>query len=134
VQVNRPSPQEQHTRAVEQRDTWQHIRAGNWQSDHRDWRHRGGYNGYVVPTSRFSLYFGPSHYFRIYSWPVVIYGGYPRFQYEGYWVSILDPWPEYWDPYWYENDDCYIEYYYGGYYLVDRRYSGVRLAVSISLG
>ncbi len=109
------------------------VRAGNWQSDHRDWQRRGGYNGYRIPDNRFGIYFGSSHYFRIYSMPVLIYGGYPRFQSNGYWFSIVDPWPEYWDSNWYEDDDIYIEYYNGGYYMQNRRYPGTRLAVSISL-
>ena len=26
--------------------------------------------------------------------PMVYVGGYPRFQYDGYWVTFVDPWPE----------------------------------------
>ena len=60
-------------------------------------------------------------------------GGDPRFQYGGYWFSVLDPIPEYWASNWYENDDVYVDYYDNGYYLYDRRYPGrPGLAISIS--
>jgi hypothetical protein len=65
---------------------------------------------------------------------VVVVGGYPRFQYGGLWFSVIDPWPEYWPGDWYDNDDVYIEYYGGGYYLYNRsRYPQDRIAVSVSV-
>jgi hypothetical protein len=64
---------------------------------------------------------------------VVVVGGYPRFRYGGFWFSIVDPWPEYWSPDWYDNDDVYIEYAGDGYYMYDRRYPGVGIAISVSL-
>ena len=62
----------------------------------------------------------------------MLFGGYPRFQYNGYWFSLLDPWPEYWSDDWYDNDDVYIDYYNDGYYLFNRRHPGVGIAVSVS--
>jgi hypothetical protein len=61
-----------------------------------------------------------------------IYMGYPRFSYGGSSFMILDPWPEYWAEDWYLRDDFYIEFN-GGYYLYDRRYPGVGLAVAVAL-
>jgi hypothetical protein len=63
----------------------------------------------------------------------VIVGGYPRFQYDGLWFSLVDPWPEYWSDDWYENDDVYIAYSGDGYYLYDTRYPQDRIAVTLSL-
>ena len=61
-------------------------------------------------------------------------GGYPRFQYGGYWFNFLDPYPEYWSDNWYETDDLYVDYYDDGYYLFNRRYPGrPGIAISISL-
>jgi hypothetical protein len=51
----------------------------------------------------------------------MIYMGYPRFSYGGYWFMMLDPWPEYWTDNWYDTDDVYISYT-DGYYLCNRRY------------
>ena len=57
---------------------------------------------------------------------------YPRFQYEGYWISLMDPWPEYWGNDWYDNGDVYVAYTDNGYYLYNRRYPNVGIAISIS--
>ncbi len=113
--------------------TWQNHRAGNWQSDHRNWQQRGGYNGYRVPDDRYSVYFGQRHAFRIYGLPFMVYGGYPRFQYNGYWITLLDPWPGNWSNDWYDTDDVYVAYENGGYYLYNNRYPGIGIAVSISM-
>src|SRR5215472_5068196 len=80
-QANRPSQPEQHGQPGEQQAAWEGHRAHDWKSEHRDWNQRGGYNSYRIPEDRYRDYFGPSHAFRIYSYPVVVVGGYPRFQY-----------------------------------------------------
>ena len=68
-QANRPSQQEQHGQPGEQQAAWEGHRAHEWKSEHRDWNQRGGYNGYRIPEDRYRGYFGPSHAFRIYSYP-----------------------------------------------------------------
>jgi hypothetical protein len=112
---------------------WQEHRAQNWQSEHRDWRQRGGYNGYHIPDDRYRGNFGPGHSFRIYSYPMEVYGGYPRFQYGGLWFGFMDPWPEYWSNDWYDNDDVYIAYSDDGYYLYNRRYPDDRISITVYL-
>ncbi len=116
---------------VEQ-SSWQEHRSRNWDSDHRNWQQRGGYHGYRVPDDRYRGYFGPNHGFRIGGLPFLVVGGYPRFQYEGYWISTVDPWPEYWGDNWYDNDDVYVAYVDNGYYMYNRRYPGSGVAISIS--
>jgi len=69
----------------------------------------------------------------MYSYPVVVVGGYPRFQYRGFWFAVLDPWPEYWRDNWYDDDDVYIDYSGDGYYLYNSRFPQDRIAVSVSL-
>ena len=133
-QANRPSQQGQRVQQTQEAGVWQQHRATNWQSQHRTWQQRGGYDGYRIPDDHFRGYFGVGHSFRIYSQPLVIFGGYPSFQYGGFWFSILDPWPEYWAANWYDNDDVYIDYYGDGYYLYNRRYPGDRIAVQVYLG
>jgi hypothetical protein len=115
-----------------QQASWQQHRSQNWDSDHRTWQQRGGYHGYSIPDDRFRGYFGPDHGFRIYGLPFLVVGGYPRFQYEGYWISLVDPWPEYWGNDWYDNDDVYVAYVDNGYYLYNRRYPNVGIAIDIS--
>jgi hypothetical protein len=112
-------------------DTWQQARAQRWSSDHRTWAQRGGYGGYYIPQDRFSLYFGNQHSFRLRTRPVM-YMGYPRFEYSGFSFLLVDPWPEYWSENWYDSDDVYIDYD-DGYYLYNRRYPQVRLAITIAL-
>lgn len=76
---------------------------------------------------------GPSHGFRINTLPFLVVGGYPLFQYQGYWISAVDPWPEYWGNDWYDNDDVYVNYVGNGYYLYNRRYPTTGIAINISL-
>jgi hypothetical protein len=126
-----------HASGVPQRQTQVHTgfgqsRARSWNSDHRSWGQRGGYNGYRIPEDRFRLYFGSGHHFRIYGLPLVFIGGYPRFQYDGYWVTFVDPWPESWPDTWYQNDDVYLDYTDDGYYIYNRSRPGIAIAVTIS--
>ena len=126
---SRRTPEFQHP----QERGWQEHRASNWQSDHRTWQQRGGYDGYRIPDERFHGYFGQDHGFRIGVLPFLVVGGYPRFQYRGYWFSSVDPWPEYWGNDWYDTDDVYVDYVDNGYYLFNRRYPGPGIAISVSM-
>jgi hypothetical protein len=133
-QPNLPSRYGRPVQRAEERNAWQRYRAHNWQSQHRTWQQRGGYRGYRIPDNRYRLFFGPSHFFRIFRFNLYIFGGHPRFWYGGYWISLLDPWPEYWGDDWYQNDDVYIDYSGDGYYMYNRRYPRDRIAVMIELG
>ena len=115
----------------QQREVWQQHRARDWQSEHRDWQQRGGYNGYRIPDDRYRGNFGANHWFRIHRYPMELYGGYPRFQYGGFWFGLMDPWPEYWSDDWYDNDDVYVVYSEDGYYLYNRRYPRDRIAITV---
>ena len=125
--------QQDQQRQQQQQAVWQQRRAQNWQSEHRTWQQRGGYNGYRIPDDRYRVRFGPNHWFRIRSYPMELYGGYPRFQYGGFWFGFMDPWPEYWSDDWYDNDDVYIVYSDGGYYLYNRRYPHDRITITVYL-
>jgi hypothetical protein len=135
AQQQRGTEQPQRTQEQQhvQQTAWQQHSSQHWDSDHRTWQQRGGYHGYRIPDDRFRGYFGPEHGFRIYGLPFLVVGGYPRFQYGGYWVSTVDPWPQYWAADWYDTDDVYVVYVDNGYYLYNRRYPNVGIAISISL-
>jgi hypothetical protein len=78
------------------------------------------------------MYFGRPHPFRIYGLPLQFVGGYPRFQYDGYWVTFVDPWPESWPSDWYQVDNVYLDYADDGYYLYDLDRGGLGIAVDVS--
>jgi hypothetical protein len=111
--------------------SWQQNRAHNWTNQHQNWGQRGGYGGYYIPQNLFVLSFGSSHFFRMVSRPTM-YLGYPRFRYGGFSFLMVDPWPEYWGEDWYATDDVYVDYD-DGYYLYNRRYPGVGLAITVVL-
>src|SRR5271157_3127601 len=123
------SPEQQHA----QQAAWQQHRSQNWDSDHRSWQQRGGYNGYRIPDNRYNGYFGPNYAFVIYNQPYMVVGGFPRFQYGGFWFSLVDPWPNYWANNWYQTDDVYVVYQNDGYYMYNRRHPGVGIAISVSM-
>jgi len=135
-QNNRPQQAQQQRGGPsrgERQAAWQQHRSQNWGSEHRNWEQRGGYNGYRIPDDRFRLAFGSNHGFRISGRPFLVVGGYPRFQYEGYWFSMVDPYPQGWAVDWYDTDDVYVVYSNNGYYMYNRRHPSVGLAISISL-
>ncbi len=53
--------------------------------------------------------------------------GYQRFQYGGYWFGFNEGWPSGWD----YNDDFYVEYIDGVYYMFNLRHPGFRLTLNI---
>lgn len=131
-EARRPA-QMQHEYEDQHKGTWPDRRAHDWQAEHRSWQQRGGYQGYRIPTARYRSAFGPSHSFRMFGFPLVVVGGFPRFQYGGLWFSVMDPWPEYWSDNWYGSDDLYVEFYGGGYYLRNRRHPLDRMALTVSV-
>lgn len=137
VQANGPTNGGVHHSGVPQHQEQVHggfaqSRAGSWKDEHQSWTQRGGYSGFRIPDARFRLYFGRDHFFRIYGLPLYFVGGMPRFQYDGYWVTIVDPWPESWGPNWYQTDDVYLDNTGDGYYLYDRNYPDFPIAVTVS--
>lgn len=126
------TPQQRQEQRVLQRNIWREHRATRWDHEHRTWQQRGGYNGYRIPDAYYRYHYGPHHWFRMYNLPFMLVTGYPRFQYGGYWFLLMDPYPEYWGPYWYQTDDCYIVWIDGGYYLFNRMYPG-RPGIAISV-
>ena len=113
-------------------NSWRQRQARNWPEDHRSWQQRGGYSGYRIPDNRFRGYFGQQHGFRVGRLPFLVVRGYPRFQYGGYWFSVVDPYPANWASNWYDTDDVYVGYLNDGYYLYNRKYPGIGLAVSVT--
>jgi len=84
----------------------------------------GGHYG-RISDANYSAHFGRGHSFHV-GRPQMI-GGYNRFQYGGYWFGFNEGWPVGWD----YNDDFYVEYIDGAYYLFNLRHPGFRLTLNI---
>jgi hypothetical protein len=80
-----------------------------------------------IPDDKFRAHFGRQHTLVI-KRPTIVEGQ-PRFQYSGYWFTIVDPWPVGWA----YTDQCYIDYVDGEYFLFDLLHPGVRIALTVVL-
>jgi hypothetical protein len=78
-----------------------------------------------IPDDRYRAHFGRVHAFRM-GRPQFI-DGYNRFQYSGYWFGYNQPWPSGWD----YNDDVYVVYVGGAYYMYNRRHSGIHITLNL---
>lgn len=87
------------------------------QAEHRENRR--------IADEHFRTRFGHDHHFAIRH--VNMVEGRPRFAYGGYNFEIAQPWPGGWS----YNDNTYIDYVDGGYFLFDERHPGVRVAVTV---
>lgn len=74
-----------------------------------------------TPDRQFQAHFGREHRFHM-ARPTVV-EGFPRFEYHGFSFVLEEPWPEYW----YDDDDYYIVFERGGYYLRNYDVPGVEV-------
>jgi hypothetical protein len=76
-----------------------------------------------ISNSQYAASFGSGHSFHVNR------GDYDhrRFQYGGYSFGFVDPWPVAWG----YNDDVYVVYTDGGYYMYDQVHPGLRISISI---
>lgn len=91
------------------------------QADRREDK-RGGH----IPDDRFRANFGREHRFHI-GRPVIVEGA-PRFRYGGYWFVIVEPWPVGWT----YDDEVYVDYIDGGYFLFNPVHPGVRISINVA--
>jgi len=84
----------------------------------------GGHYGRIPDTS-YRAHFGRGHSFHMIR-PQMI-GGYNRFQYGGYWFGFNQGWPLGWD----YNDDVYVVYEGGVYYLYNLRHPGIHISLNL---
>jgi hypothetical protein len=78
-----------------------------------------------IDDEHFRAHFGHDHRFAIRH--VTLVGGRPHFAYGGYNFEIVDAWPAGWS----YNDNCYIDYVDGGYFLFNLKHPGVRISVTV---
>lgn len=80
-----------------------------------------------IPDADFHSHFGRQHHFHV-GHPQMVSGQY-RFNYGGYWFGYAEPWPVGWG----YDDDFYIDFIDGQYYLIDLRHPEARLALVVVL-
>ena len=87
---------------------------------------RGGGGQYGrISNASYGSHFGNGHSFRM-GRPQMI-GGYNRFQYGGYWFGYNQAWPVGWG----YDDDVYVVYEDGGYYMYDMMHPGIHFSLNI---
>lgn len=79
-----------------------------------------------IPDQDFRAHFGREHRFA--PGRMQVYDGRPRFFYSGYTFELLQPWPSDWA---FDEDDCYIDYIDGSYWLFNDLYPGEQIPVII---
>jgi hypothetical protein len=78
-----------------------------------------------IDDAHFRAHFGHDHHFAIRH--VTMVGGRPHFGYGGYNFEIVDAWPHGWS----YNDNVYVDYVDGGYFLYNLAHPGVRISVTV---
>ena len=78
-----------------------------------------------IPDDRFRANFGRDHKFRINR--RIVANGYQRFHYNGYWFGYNEQWPAGWD----YNDDVYVDYVGGAYYMYNPRQPGIHISLNL---
>ena len=78
-----------------------------------------------ISNASYSAHFGQGHSFHMMR-PQMI-GGYNRFQYGGYWFGFNEGWPVGWD----YNDDVYVVFVDGAYYMYDLRHPGIHITLNL---
>jgi hypothetical protein len=87
---------------------------------------RGQHRGQRIPEERFRSSFGREHRFHV-ERARIINRAQPEFVYSGYTFELSDPWPAEWS----YDDDCYIDYIDGDYYMFDAYHPGIRILVFV---
>jgi hypothetical protein len=123
---NRPEaarPEEQQRPAEQQRPMGNNDRAAQGMGRDNN-QHPAADRGKRIPDDQFRAHFGREHHFHVQrnevinvAQPVVNYGGYS--------FELEQAWPSDWS----YDDDCYIDYIDGQYYLIDLLHPGIRIAV-----
>jgi hypothetical protein len=95
----------------------------------KDHNHASGKNA-RIPDKDLKAHFGQQHKFAVKQVITTrtIVPNQTRFIYSGYTFVFVDPWPMGWG----FDDDCYIDYIDGGYFLFDPVHPGMRVTLLIA--
>jgi hypothetical protein len=78
-----------------------------------------------IPDDHYRANFGHDHSFHMIR-PQMI-AGHRRFQYGGYWFGFNQGWPSGWS----YDDDVYVEYVGGAYYMYNLRHPGIHITLNL---
>jgi hypothetical protein len=78
-----------------------------------------------IPDDHFRANFGRGHAFRMEN-PRLI-NGYNRFRYGGYLFGYNERWPSGWN----YNDNVYVDYVGGAYYMYNPRHPGIHITLNL---
>jgi hypothetical protein len=78
-----------------------------------------------ITDNHFRANFGRGHAFRMGS-PRLVNGSY-RFRYSGYLFGYSEPWPSGWN----YNDNVYVDYVGGAYYMYNPRHPGIHITLNL---
>jgi hypothetical protein len=78
-----------------------------------------------IDDAHFRAHFGSGHHFAIKH--VTIVEGRPQFAYSGYTFQIVQVWPAGWS----YNDNCYIDFINGEYFLFDLAHPGIQISIVV---
>jgi hypothetical protein len=117
------TPQNEGKQLPQSGDRHDHPAAQNGHPEQMQGREGSGRH---ISDSDFHSHFGREHVFHPGRMQVV--EGRPEFAYSGYTFVLVDAWPAGWS---YDDDDCYVDYIDGSYYLLDLRHPGVRILLMI---
>jgi hypothetical protein len=78
-----------------------------------------------ISDDHYRANFGHGHSFHMIRPRMV--SGYQRFQYGGYWFGFNRGWPSGWS----YDDDVYVEYVGGAYYMYNLRHPGIHITLSL---
>ena len=120
-------------RHMQGRDTYDNGRSNQGRPEDRSQEDRApaearGREGHPeqerIPDQDFRAHYGREHRFR--PGRMQVYEGHPRFSYGGHTFELAQAWPGDWS---YDDDDCYVDYVDGGYWMFDERHPGMRVAL-----
>ncbi len=131
AQKSQPQPEEkvqtqraqQSAQPRERQPTEAQSRGNEVNHDNHGSNNHGNYGR--ISNANYSSHFGHDHHFRM-GRPEMI-GGYNRFQYGGYSFGYNEAWPVGWS----YDDDCYVVYEDGAYYMYDEVHPGIHISLNI---
>lgn len=123
---NDAHPEERHDQAQPDRQDQKRPNDSRQDQERHDQAARDEHaNARRIDDAHYRAHFGADHHFAIHH--VQRINGREGFSYGGYQFAFAQPWPGGWS----YNDNCYIEFVDGQYYLYDLSHPGIRIMLVV---